>query len=301
MKRTFPPISVWLATAILSVLVIFTSSFVLDVREGHGIFYRDFKDRMQDLEERYQIAEEDEVVLIFGSSLTAMGIQHHDYFYERSQTETGRPIHVFKIYMYSCSAADLQDLPDFFELAIRLKADIVCFEERLLAFNEYNPGMLHVPKWLERFSLRVEGAKEHLLLQIGKGLSDEPRTFDFFWKYHEETFGIDSTTFEPTAFNIRPYQHNKKVNQWLAKLTDIGTQVVMLNLPRPKVTEDALISARKEADFQTLLKAYQENLNLEHWVYPEILPYSHFTDAHLNRRGMERFSDWLFHQIKVAL
>ena len=301
MKRKFPPLSVWISAATLATLVIISSSFVLDVRDGHGVFYRDFKNRMQDLEERYQVQEEDDVVIIFGSSLTAMGIQHHSYFYERFISETGKPVHVFKIYMYSCSASDLQDIPDFFEAALRLNADIVCFEERLLAFNEYNPGMLQVPKWLERFSLRIEGVKENLLLKIGKGKSEDPGTFEFFWKYHEEAFGGDSTTFAPTVFNIRPFAKNKMVNKRLQELKDNSVQLVMLNLPRPKVTEEALQSARKEPAFQALLGQYQEKLDMQHWVYPEILPYSYFTDAHLNRKGMEQFSDWLFNEIKAHL
>lgn len=299
MKRKFPPPSVWISAAALVTLFIVGSAFVLEEREGYGAFYRNFQSGMQDLEERYEIAEDDEVVIIFGSSFTAMGIQHHPYFYDRFLSETGEQVHVFKIYMYNCSASDLKELPEFFEAAKRLKADIVCIEERLLAFDEYKSGMLHLPRWLQRYSLRVEGLKEHLLASLGKEDTENPGTFEFFWKYHEEANWVDSTTFGTSAFELRSFAENDHVNQRLAEFQADGVQLVMLNLPRPAVTTRVLKSIKEKQAFQVLLKRYREEFGMQQWEYPEILPYSHFTDAHLNRLGMERYSDWLFQQIKA--
>lgn len=301
MKRRFPPLSVWISAAVLVTLLVVSSAFVLDEMEGHEPFYRNFKSGLQDLELRYQVAEEDEVVIILGSSFTAMGIQHHPYFYERFWSEMGKKVHVFKIYMYECSARDLSQLPEFFEAAGRLKADIVCVEDRLLVFDEYKPGALRFPGWLEGYNLRMEGLMKRLLLALGKEESNDPGTFEFFWKFHEDAIGADSTSMAARSYQLRSYAQNKSVNQRLSELQAQGVELVLLQLPRPKVSTVALQSAKADLSFQELLGRYQSEVGMVHWEYPEILPYDHFSDAHLNRVGMERYSDWLYQQIKAHL
>ncbi|MEZ5042261.1 MAG: hypothetical protein R2828_20350 [Saprospiraceae bacterium] len=300
MKSAAPPLYIWgiVLGLVAIVFISLSSSLIVDKREGHGGFYRNFKTRLAHLKATSQVSKEDEVVVILGTSYTAMGINHHDYFYNRFKNERERSVHVFKIYMYSCSSDDFQDMPEYFEAALSLKPDILCLEERLLAFEERHAETQFIPKWIDDFQLGANAIKENLLLKMGKGKSDEPGYFDFFWPYHNESYAEDSTLVAPHQFDLRSFKENKKVNHWLAELKKQKTAIVLLNIPRPKPTEDALLEAKTKPAFEAFMHDYESAFALKHWEFPEPLPFKLFSgDTHLNEKGMMRYSEWLFQQI----
>lgn len=304
MKSAAPPLYIW-GIVFALVAILFTSlafSFIVDKREGHGVLFRNFNTRLNHLKTTYQVSEEDEVVVVLGSSYTAMGINHHDYFYNRFITEKGRPVHLFKIYMYGCSSDDFQDLPEFFEAAMRLKPDILCLEERLLVFEERHSDALFAPEWIDDFQLGANALKENLLLKMGKRKSEDPGYFDFFWEYHDDSYGDDSTKVEPYKLKIRNFKENKKVNRWLTKLKKQKTAIVLLNIPQPKIIEDAIFELKTKSAFEGFIQAYENAFAIKHWEFPASLPYNHFSgDTHLNEKGMMRYSEWLFQQIDTHL
>lgn len=299
-----PPLYIWGIVAALAfiVVVLVSSSFLIDIRHGHGFLYRNLIIRLDNLQADAQVSAEEEVVVILGSSLTAMSINHHEYYYQQFQGKNGRPVHVFKIYMYSCSANDLQYMTDYFEMAQKLQPDLLLIEERIFAFNELNDEMIDAPAWLDRFSLGINSVKEQALFAMGKGKFDEPDIFDFFWKYHDETYGEDSTSVQPYRTEVRRWQDNKRVNAWLSQFSKDGTDIVLLNIPRPESVEKGIEEAKSKPVFQALVKRSEAEYGLRQWDYPGYIPYKFFSgDVHLNKEGMLKYSDWLFHKIDAHL
>jgi|GEM_PF-2108604 len=301
MRPKFPPLWTWGSAFSLVVILVFLigSSTVIDLRTGFGANYESFKKRLANLKSTYLVKPEDKVVVIIGSSFTAMSIDHRPYFYERYKRERGGDLHVIKLYMFGNNAERLQKLPDFFEVLEFLHPDVVCLEEHLLAFDKQDVGQLNSTAWISDFRLGVNALKNQVFPSVEEEERNEVETFEFFWKYHQESFGADSLEVTTSdSLKARSYQSNVRLNAWLNKYLSDSTQLVCLTIPRPAYIENGLTSAKADKVYEELQGAYQANFNIKYWAYQEELPYLMFSgDAHLNAQGMHLFSDWLYQQI----
>lgn len=305
MKPKFPPLWTWgTAFSLTLVLVfLFSSSTVIDLRTGYGANYESFTKRLANVKSTYLVKPEDKVVVIVGSSFTAMSIDHRPYFYERYKRERGGDLHVIKLYMFGSNAEHLQKLPDFFEALEFLHPDIVCLEEHLLAFDEQNVGQGNRVPWISDFRLGVNALKNRVFPSEEEEERNDIETFDFFWKYHQESYGADSLEVAASkALKARNYRSNERLNAWLNQYLSDSTQLVCLTIPRPAHIENVLTSTRADKAYQELQEAYQANFDIKYWTYQEEIPYRMFSgDPHLNAQGMRLFSDWLHQQIDKHL
>lgn len=305
MKRKFPPLWTWgIVFSLVAILVfLISSSTVIDLRSGFGANYESFAKRLAHLKSTYEVEPGDKVVVIIGSSFTAMSIDHRPYFYQRYQRERGGNLHVVKLYMFGGNAEHLQKLPDFFEALEFLHPDVVCLEEHLLAFDAQNGPHVNNPTWISDFRLGINGLKNRVFPNEEEEERNDIETFEFFWKYHQESYGADSL--EVTAsetLKVRSYRSNDRLNTWLNEYISDSTQLICLTIPRPAYIEDGLNSARSNSAYRELQEAYQASLGMKYWTYQEKLPYMMFSgDAHLNAKGMRLFSDWLYQQIDKHL
>lgn len=304
MKHKFPPLWVWGSTLGLVVLVVLLigSSGIIDIRNGFGANYSSFKNRLEQLRSTYEITEADKVAVIIGSSFTAMAVDHRPFFHEVYQREHGGKLHVIKLYMYGCNAQALQKLPDFFEMAGYLQPDVVCIEEHLLTIDEQQgaSGNLSLPAWLSDFHLGINAIRKYVFPEADSEERHDLATFEFFWKYHEESYQADSLAVGPTPrFQVRSYSQNKQVNRWLSKYLPEDAELVCISIPRPPYVEQELTKIRQAEDFLSLKQEYQNQLGVDFWVFSDILPYAMYSgDDHLNAEGMRRYSDWLYQQIE---
>ncbi len=304
MKHKFPPLWVWGVTlgVVLSLVLLIGRSGIIDIRYGFGANYSSFKNRLEHLSSAYEINEGDKVVVLIGSSFTAMAVDHHPFFHRKYQQQHGGNLHVIKLYMYGCNAQSWQKLPDFFEMAAALQPDILCVEEHLLAIGEkgYTDGRLGLPTWISDFHLGVNAIRHYLFPKVDKEEQHDLTTFEFFWKYHEESYQADSLALGPVPnFHVRSYSHNEQVNQWFSTYLPEDTKLVCISIPRPPKVERELARIRQEEDYLRFQQQYQEQLGMDFWFFPAILPYAMYSgDDHLNTRGMRRYSDWLNEQIE---
>lgn len=304
MKQRFPPLWTWSTALAIVVLLVWLlgSSGVIDRRLGFGANYTSFTHRLAKLRADLKLAPEDKVVVVIGSSFTAMSVDHRPYFYERHQRERGGKLHVIKLYMYGCNADRLQQMPEFFEFLVGLKPDLVCLEEHLLAIAE-GEEKASVHRLISNFHLGVEAIKYQLFPSVDEEERHDLKTFEFFWKYHDEAYGADSLAVgPPPELLTRTYKANSQLNSYLEEYLPASAQLVCLAIPRPRYVEEKLMGLRKETPYLTFQQAYQDSFSMINWTYPRILPYHTFSgDDHLNAKGMARFSAWLYEQIDQQL
>lgn len=304
MKRKFPPLWTWASTLglVLTFVLVIGSSGIIDIRNGFGPNYTSFKDRLEHLPSEVEINEGDKVVVLIGSSYTAMAVDHRPFFYQMYQQQQGGVLHVIKLYMYGCNAQDLQKLPEFFEMVSYLQPDLLCVEEHLLAIEgqQQSKGRESIPNWIGDFHLGVNAMRNYFLPQLDSAEWHHMPTFEFFWKYHDNSYQADSLSTGPSPnFQVRSYASNEQVNNWLKKYVPDHTDIVCISIPRAPYVEQELTKVRQGENYLKLRQQYQEQLDVDFWKFPDILPYAMYSgDGHLNERGMRRYSNWLSEQIE---
>lgn len=302
MRQRFPPLWTW-ASALglaLSIVLVIGSSGIIDVRNGLGMNYDSFKSRLAHLKSTVEVNEGDKVVVVIGSSYTAMAVDHHPFFYQQYQQSHGGNLHVLKLYMYGCNAKLFQKLPDFFEMVDSLQPDLVCLEESLFVYNEDEGGAHSVPDWISDYSLGLNAIKQHFLPPPYIAHLHESSSFDFFWKYHDNTYEADSLDVgQSPDFQVRTYASNKKLNEWLKRYVPKDTPIACITIPKAPYVEQELVKLRGQEDYLAFQREYQKEHGIDFWIFPDTLPYVMYSgDDHLNMTGMRRYSNWLSKQIE---
>ncbi|MCB0629681.1 MAG: SGNH/GDSL hydrolase family protein, partial [Lewinella sp.] len=78
-----------------------------------------------------------------------------------------------------------------------------------------------------------------------------------------------------------------------------GTQIVIVNIPRPAPIETRYLSDQAIRQREKLIQRYQRSVKLDYWSFPRPLPFSYYWDLrHMNGKGRKRFSNWLFEHIQ---
>ncbi len=291
MKHRFPPLWVWACTMGFVMLTVFVigSSGIIDIRHGFGTNYGSFRSRLAHLKSTAEINEGDKVVVVIGSSFTAMAVDHRPFFYDKYQQSHGGNLHVFKLYMYGCNAEVFQRLPEFFEMAASLQPDIVCVEEHLLAINE-NPDTdgMSIPSWISDFNLGVNAIRSYFLPESDSTEWHDVPTFEFFWKYHDTTYHADSLEVgQKPNYQVRNYASNRRLNKWLKTYVPDNTHIVCISIPRAPHAEEKLAKLRGQEDYLSLRDKYEEQHEVDFWIFPDTLPYIMYSgDDHLNMTGM---------------
>lgn len=303
MKRKFPPLWTWATTLglMLSFVLLIGSSGIVDLRHGFGPSYDSFKNRLEHLQSEVEINEGDQVVVLIGSSYTAMAVDHRAFFHQTYQQRHGGVLHVIKLYMYGCNAQKLQKLPEFFDMVSYLQPDLLCLEEHLLVIDEEQQIKMegNIPTWISDFYLGINAMRNYFLPQLDRAEWHDLPTFEFFWKYHDNTYEADSLTTGPSPnFQVRSYASNERVNHRLKTYVPEHTDIVCISVPRAPYTEQVISKLRRQENYLTLRQQYEEQLGVDFWEFQDVLPYAMYSgDNHLNEVGMRRYSNWLGEQI----
>jgi hypothetical protein len=82
------------------------------------------------------------------------------------------------------------------------------------------------------------------------------------------------------------------------QLRDQGSDIAILQLPRPEKIEHAYLTERSLRKKEELLEQYQKQYGLTYWTFTRNMPFRYYWDiSHLNKHGQLIFSESLFVKI----
>ncbi|PHN03131.1 hypothetical protein [Flavilitoribacter nigricans] len=310
-KKQMLPLGAWAVVITLAVLVFGglgamrlpgDTAFL----DSHEMRYANYKVRLHNLIRNEVVPEEAYHVIIFGSSLTAQGVLR-DSFFEHFFQQLGKPVHVNRVFYAGASYKMLED-PDLLAYLENARPDLLCIEDQVLFFEPLPeldwPNPLPV-QFQKRYVHNLNVLKHRLLPSAfpKPGLKrqiDSTITFDVRYKQADSVISHrDSIQFEIQERSVRKRRYTRKFNRLAEQLTDSGTDLVILNLPRPAAIEGQYMSERELRRRVSLLEAYRQRFEVDYWTFERPLPFRFYWDiSHLNKYGQQIYSEWLAERIE---
>ncbi|MFT6783554.1 MAG: hypothetical protein ACJA1A_003495 [Saprospiraceae bacterium] len=305
------PFKLWLAVfsiALLTVIGISNLSIFepTEFQTPQDIFASIFKTKLANLSKKQSDRTDEYRVLIFGSSLTENAIFQDQYFQDRFQVE-GKNIQVNTLF-YAAAYYDMLNNPELLEYILTTKPDLLCIEDQVFLFEpkeELIKTQTLTSKLHYNYISNINILKHKIFPKFFPNPSVHDNSGDStitFATPHPRAEIIisheDSTNYKPIRRITRKYGKTTQFNKVLTTLNQSGTDLVILNIPRPRLIEKDLLSKKQMRKKERLINQYKEKINVEYWQFDQPLPFKYYWDiAHLNGSGQEIYSNWLFERI----
>ncbi len=306
MKRSnYPPLNVWIVTAGLSVVVGILLAFpqIMGIADPTEAWVRGrisgYLAEMKTLAEASTSVDSNTYrIVVVGSSLTQAGVEKDSIFTKRFERK-GLKVRLFRTFSRGGSNEMLWT-PALYTAVAQLQPDLVLFEDQIFAFRPREQHKLHFPFWIRNFNFTVNKILENRL-QIRSVLSipeAKNKYFQHYLQYDQETALVDTVKYPLPRRKVRGRNFNPLFDEQVKAWRKSGIQVAVYHIPRPIGIEDRFLGQREQERYKSLIDSYQKDLGVGYWRKDWKLPFaSYFDDKHLNQRGREQNSNWLFEQI----
>ena len=306
MKRTnYPPLSVWIATAALSVAVGVVLAFpqVLGISDPTEAWVRGrirgYLAEMKTLAVESPLLDSSTYrIVVVGSSLTQAGVEKDSIFADRFRAN-GLNVQLFRTFSRGGSNEMLWT-PAFYASVLQLQPDLVLLEDQIFAFRPREQHKLHYPFWIRNFNFTVNKLLENRL-QIRNLLplpESKQKYFEYYLQYDQEMALVDTVNYQMPRRKVRGRNFNPLFDEQMEAWNQSGVKLVVYHMPRPALIEDQFLNRRERQRYESLLASYQEDYKMDYWKNDWSLPFAcYFDDKHLNQRGRKLYSDWIFDQI----
>ena len=92
-------------------------------------------------------------------------------------------------------------------------------------------------------------------------------------------------------------EENDTANKAYAALKG-KTKIFFLGMPQSKKLQPDFLDEEATAEFNNVMKTYNENYGIGYWYYPDVMPDSCFSDGfHLNQVGAKKYQEWFVSQL----
>lgn len=309
MRNQTPPLYVWGLVLLISCLFIIPLSTIelTDKRiSGKKKWsYQRFKMRLSNFNKKFQVEDDAFVVFIIGSSCSAMAVNHNRYFHRRFFEEKGKKVYVYKLYKNGVDARSLEVISDFFSTALKLEPDLLCIEDRILAFQKSEKNFKKGPLWLNTFHRNLFKLRKNFFVQSSSYKTfKKVDGFEYFSKNHHKTIRekLAKGTFQEKEKRIRTFQENETYNHWLDTIKARNIKLVIHKVPQIIPVEEKVYGGKNEIPFRQIIEDYQNEYQIAFWDFEKEFPLELFSDPlHLNEKGMNVYSNWLFEKINDYL
>ncbi|GAB4040286.1 hypothetical protein [Spirosoma gilvum] len=298
-NRQPSPLWVWLLTGVAA-LVVFSLLIALafwSERQGAD----QFTHRVETVLQKEWAARADSItrVVVLGSSQVESGIADTAFFNGRCP----QPIRVVKLFLYSANMEDFMNESPVVQLIERYPPDVLCLEENMvlfrLAHDEKPTPHNHFVEWINRHFMRQLQA---LKVRLGLARQTAPSFQGFhpshFQSNQKDTLHLSQPLADIRSRPVRTETELPALSASLQRLHQQGTQVVLLNIPRPYPLETVIQGETRAPLLARLIANYRECCQVDYWRYPYSMPFCYYIDyAHLNHLGTSVYSAWLADQI----
>lgn len=292
LRANWPPLRLWVIFGILGA-GLFAGLFALlylkkdDLRTPAEEL---FKERLADLERRWQADTTRMKMVVLGQSLVRAGIAAND--------STFKPfLSIYKIWENGAELEDFLARPYLWETLKRLEPGMLLFEETLVAWERPDKKR-GWQSYLGLFSRRLRLVLLGSRLESGQvEAAENAPSFDFVNPDHHLQLE-DTIHFTPTDWQSRDFRNDRQFHE---RLAEIGKHVPfgmgILHIPR-SAPADSILHSGEQADFLDALTRWYRDRGLKfYWKVDHPPDFSHYRDfAHLNAKGMDWYTRWLIQQ-----
>lgn len=270
-----------------------------------------FQWRLRHLREVYPYSSDhiDLRLIFIGTSLTNQAIAPGHYWDQRFLKEAGLNTRTDRL-IYAGGGYHMLLQPELQQFLRDARPDLLFLEESVFLYRT-----LDIFRWPEPLPERL-AQKFVFNINSWKALAF-PKVYDlpgFPWIIDSTlTFetphplpeiAIDQKALDTLTVKkrvIRRAFHTRTFHSVLRQLTDQGTQVVILPLPRPDTVDALLLSPKQKRRRDQLANYYTQNYRTAYWPDTSSWPLPYFTDlSHMNQAGQTSFTDMLWHKIHAG-
>ncbi len=295
MIEEVPPLKIWKIFIPVIAAIYFTAFIYVKLNPK---VYKELDVKTEFLLKNYIAPMPDTTVsvVVLGSSLVESGIDLSTNFRNESNAKYNRDVRVYKIFRPNADTKLFTHQSNVLDLLLKYPPKILCIEDRLIA-EETDPANSN---WLilrllqsNYLNFRLHG---NLIAKGSVPFQEFPQKKSY--RIQKVIPTISESREEGLRFKIKKMQDNMYLNPYLEQLIAKGTKIVILHIPRYNELEKIIHSGENEARYRELIKTYKMKYNVDYWRYQGKLSADNFMDvAHLNYKGMKKYSDWLLGEI----
>lgn len=310
MKQKQLPLKFWyiiLGFSLITIIIIASLSLPQNnqFRRSADINLAIFKLRLDNIQKDLLKENDDFKVVILGTSITADGIDQ-DTVLTNKFKNSGKKITVARLF-YAAADYHLLNNVTFLDFLKAIKPDILCIEDQLFLM-EPKKGLKESKSFIKNIhynfiynsNLLKHYIAPNLFPEPGYSIKSDLHLIFNFPRQDEDVIvpAEDSLNYDIELRNIRDFQKTNRFNKTAKALSNQGTEMVLLNLPRPRNIGSQILSLSQLKKRDELISSYKENIGLQYWQFQQELHFIHYRDqVHLNKTGRKIYSEWLFNQI----
>ncbi len=246
-------------------------------------------------------------VIVVGSSLVGRAVECPNAIKKYALQKYNKEIQLNTIFLSGDQLFFLSEEVSFFKKISALKPNLLLIQSEWLSTGF---DMKKCPKGVRGYTyikylfLDLVRCNRHFFFKIvknkilNKEYRKKTRKLNVCSYTYLKSQG-DTLSFFPKDRYIKDYNEFNYFYDDLQHLLKSEVDVLLLDIPRPPITEKFIHSTLLETQFKFLLKKYKNNFNVKYWRYKgQKMYFKDFMDyGHLNPKGREIYSKWLVDQI----
>lgn len=226
-------------------------------------------------------------IVAIGSSLFEEGLASSDELQNFTQKSISEKIQLNIISDYPDPLQQLIEEENIVAELLTIKPDLICIQTELAAivFTGKNkiPNANH--SFLYKSIQQLAHANRASLNYVRELYKTRKR---------DRLVQGDTLTHFPDNRLVKTYSSLDYAFDAFRILRDAGIKIVIVDVPKPQKTEQAINTEDFRHKLEDLLHNYKDKLQIDHWSYDgPLLHYKYFKDfGHLNTKGKEIYTHW---------